>query len=252
MKKETIITTKNCPKCNEVKPSTEYYKDSSKKEGYSGQCKICIKQYKKDNKGKIQQYYLDNKEKLNKYTRIHHKNNPTKQKQYTKKWQNKNKEHLYNYNKNWREENKDYYEGWKKKYKEENKESIKKYGKEYHQKKYENDIEYRLKYTLRGRLYKAITKESKNSSYLELLGCSPSTLIHHLEQQFKPEMNWGNYGKYWEIDHIKPCSSFDLINLEEQLKCFHFTNLQPLFTTTEIAKSFGYINEIGNRNKSNK
>ena len=69
---------------------------------------------------------------------------------------------------------------------------------------------------------------------------------------FKPGMSWENYGKIWEIDHIKPCDSFDLTKLEEQQKCFHYTNLQPLFKTTEIAESFGYINQIGNRNKSNK
>ena len=42
------------------------------------------------------------------------------------------------------------------------------------------------------------------------------------------------------------------IKLEEQKQCFHYTNLQPLFKTTEIAEQYGYINEIGNRNKGNK
>lgn len=46
--------------------------------------------------------------------------------------------------------------------------------------------------------------------------------------------------------------SLYLLNKEEQKQCFNFTNFQPLFKTTEIAKSFGYINEIGNREKSNK
>jgi len=41
-------------------------------------------------------------------------------------------------------------------------------------------------------------------------------------------MSWGNYGIYWEIDHKKPCASFDLTKLEEQQKCFHYTNTQPL------------------------
>jgi hypothetical protein len=65
-------------------------------------------------------------------------------------------------------------------------------------------------------------------------------------------MNWGNHGVTWEIDHIKACSNFDLTKLEEQKQCFHYTNLQPLFKTTEIAEQYGYINEIGNRNKGNK
>ena len=46
--------------------------------------------------------------------------------------------------------------------------------------------------------------------------------------------------------------SLYLLNKEEQKQCFNFTNFKHLFKTTEIAKSFGYINEIGNREKSNK
>jgi hypothetical protein len=61
-------------------------------------------------------------------------------------------------------------------------------------------------------------------------------------------MNWDNHGIIWEIDHIKPCASFDLSDIEQQKQCFHYTNLQPLFKTTDIAESFGY-DEAGNRNK---
>ena len=41
-------------------------------------------------------------------------------------------------------------------------------------------------------------------------------------------MSWDNYGSYWDIDHIIPCASFNLDNLEEQKKCFIFTNTRPL------------------------
>jgi hypothetical protein len=63
-------------------------------------------------------------------------------------------------------------------------------------------------------------------------------------------MTWENHGDIWEIDHIQPCSSFNLTQEIEQQKCFYYTNLQPLFKTTQIAQSLGYVNEIGNRNKS--
>jgi hypothetical protein len=59
-------------------------------------------------------------------------------------------------------------------------------------------------------------------------------------------------GGVWEIDHIKPCASFDLTDIKQQKECFHYTNLQPLFKTSDIAKSFGYIDHIGNRNKPKK
>ncbi len=57
------------------------------------------------------------------------------------------------------------------------------------------------------------------------------------------------WGKVWELDHIKGCCNFDLTQLIEQQKCFHYSNLRPLFKTTEIAESFGYKGYIGNRNR---
>lgn len=64
----------------------------------------------------------------------------------------------------------------------------------------------------------------------ELVGCSFSDLVIYLEARFAPGMNWGNHGSFgWHIDHIKPISSFNLSIPEEQRKCFHFSNLQPLW-----------------------
>jgi hypothetical protein len=103
---------------------------------------------------------------------------------------------------------------------------------------------------LRIRLIDAL--KGKNNKYkptLKLLGCSIKKFKLYLESQFKPEMTWENHGDIWEIDHIKSCASFDLTDIEQQQECFHYTNLQPLFKTTKISESFGYINEIGNRNK---
>lgn len=99
------------------------------------------------------------------------------------------------------------------------------------------------------RINKALKFNYKFSSSIELLGCSIEDYKLYLESLFLPEMNWSNYGKVWEIDHIIPCSSFDLMKEEEQKKCFHYLNTQPLFKTTAIAESFGYFNIIGNYNK---
>jgi hypothetical protein len=77
----------------------------------------------------------------------------------------------------------------------------------------------------------------------------PEEFEFDLIGKLKDGMTLDNYCE-WEIDHIKACANFDLTKLEEQKQCFHYTNLQPLFKTTEIAESFGYINQIGNRNKN--
>ncbi len=97
----------------------------------------------------------------------------------------------------------------------------------YHLKRSKEDINYRLKHSIRTRVYYMI-KENKINSSSFLIGCTVDHLKQHLEKQFRPGMSWENYGSYWEIDHIKPCISFDLSNPEEQKKCFHYTNLQPL------------------------
>ena len=70
-----------------------------------------------------------------------------------------------------------------------------------------------------------------------LLGCSRDHLRRHLESRFQPGMTWENYGRYgWHVDHVIPCSAFDLTNPDEVRKCFHFSNLQPLWWRDNIIK----------------
>ena len=115
--------------------------------------------------------------------------------------------------------------------------------------RYKNNPQTKLALLLRVRLNNALKEITRYNTSFSLLGCTIKEYKQHLESQFKPEMNWDNHGDIWEIDHIKPCNSFDLIDIEQQKQCFHYTNLQPLFKTTEISELFGY-NELGNRNKS--
>lgn len=52
-------------------------------------------------------------------------------------------------------------------------------------------------------------------------------------------MSWDNYGRggrKWQIDHIKPCAYFDLTKPEDQRKCFHYSNLQPLWQKDNLEK----------------
>ena len=102
-----------------------------------------------------------------------------------------------------------------------------------------NNINAKFAQRLRNRLYSALKGVNKSSTTIDLLGCTIPEFLNHMENKFTPEMNWENYGSYWEMDHIKPCDSFDLSKLEEQKKCFTFTNIQPL-------------EKIENRKKSNK
>jgi len=121
----------------------------------------------------------------------------------------------------------------------------------YQNEKRKNNINYQLKDVI-GTSINYHLHHRKQDKTLNYLGCNINELKVHLKKQFLPEMNWGNYGKIWEIDHIVPVSSFDFTIKDNIFKCWNFNNLQPLFKTTEIAESFGYTNQIGNRNKGNK
>lgn len=108
---------------------------------------------------------------------------------------------------------------------------------ERHKERYDNDTQYKLSMNLRGRLSKAIKRNTKSASTLELLGCTVEHLKNHLESQFTDGMNWDNYGYYgWHIDHIIPIDSFDLTDPAQQRECFHFSNLQPLWAKENISK----------------
>lgn len=58
--------------------------------------------------------------------------------------------------------------------------------------------------------------------------------------KFEPGMTWDNLGKgegKWQIDHIIPCSYFDLTKEENQRICFNYRNLQPLWAKDNLEKS---------------
>lgn len=221
---------KKCYKCQVSKPKEEFSKNKRYKDGLNDLCKTCKKENNLINKeynSKYQkEYSILNKEKLNIQSKKHYVENKQYYIEYNK---NRDKELIKQYNQT---------------------QIQKGYKKEWSKKQYKINIQFKLSQLLRIRLIDALKgKINKFESTLELLGCHIEELKVYLEQQFKSEMTWENHGTVWEIDHIKACSNFDLTKLEEQKQCFHYTNLQPLFKTTEIAKSFGYTDQIGNRNK---
>lgn len=90
---------------------------------------------------------------------------------------------------------------------------------------------------LRGRLTIALKKAGakKAAPTFELIGCDTACLRVHIESLFRDGMSWDNIGK-WHLDHIIPCSAFDLVDPLQQKKCFHFSNLQPLWAEDNLSK----------------
>lgn len=95
----------------------------------------------------------------------------------------------------------------------------------------------RIKFYLRKRLRHAAIDKQYSLRTTELIGCTPQFLRDHLEAQFTPGMSWDTYGtRGWHIDHKIPCASFNLLDQEQAKKCFHFTNLRPLWASENISK----------------
>jgi hypothetical protein len=123
--------------------------------------------------------------------------------------------------------------------------------------RYHKDTNYRIVVNMRTRMGHALRKYNdfkKDFKTLDILGCTIEELIKHLEAQFKDRMSWENYGfgnDKWNIDHIIPCSSFDLTDPEQQKKCFHYTNLQPLWQLDNISKGAKVPSEFPCENSPN-
>ena len=204
---------------------------SEKKKEYRLKNKKHLSEYKK-------KYYLDNKERIKEY-RL---NNKEHIKQYEKEYNLKNKKRLIENRLN----NKEYIKQRSKEYTLKNKEKIRKYylNNKEHIAKYKlnwgreqmkNNPNFRLKCSLRSRVYLALKGKDKTTSTMKLIGCSINELWNHLESKFKPWMTKENHG-LWHIDHIEACAKFDLTCPVQQLACFHYKNLQPLEASENMSK----------------
>lgn len=211
---------KICSKCKISKNLNEFYKDNRTKDKLQYQCKICQKerQQSPEYKKYIKEYYKTPKNKQ--LQREYQKS--LKFKQYLKQYHNtiEYKEKHKKAHKKWYNKNKKYYKN-----------------------KNENDPTYKLLQNLRRRIRHVLKGNNKSAKTIELIGCSVELLKHHLQLQFIENMTWENQGK-WHIDHKIPCSFFDLSNPEEQRKCFHYSNLQPLWAIDNLKKSNKIIKNL--------
>jgi hypothetical protein len=99
------------------------------------------------------------------------------------------------------------------------------------------NVQSRISEALRARVRDAIKYNRKSASTMTLLGCKIPSFRTYLESLWETGMNWENYGhKGWHIDHIIPCSLFDLSKPEHQRRCFHFSNMQPMWWTENLSK----------------
>lgn len=164
-------------------------------------------------------YYKKHKEAVDAYRKQYRKDNPLIYKASFKRWQQANPEKCTANTMKW-------YRANRAKLNAKEKDRM------------NTDINFYMKKKLSHRIRMALKSQGKNKDGLtvELIGCQVEELRNYLEKKFTDGMSWANR-KMWHIDHIIPLSSFDLTKKEEQLRAFHYTNLQPLWAEDNIRKS---------------
>ena len=220
---------KKCTKCGRELPLDRFNKKifKSGNVGYRSECKDCQAArnacWRRNNIDKIKlehaRYYQNNKKDVISASAEWARNNPDKIRESRARWRKNNP-------------------GYGTMLRHNNLDKFRSLARATAKKRRANDSKFRVSVNIRRGMLRALLGESKAGHTEELLGCSIEYLRQYLEDQFKDDMSWDNYGRYgWHIDHIIPLSYFDLSDPEQQKRAWHYTNLQPLWARENIVKS---------------
>lgn len=200
---------KTCVKCQKEKSTDLFSVKQDNHDGHSNICKECMASY-------LNQWYNKNKNKLRSKRKVLYETKKEQWKPVQKKYYELNKNEIL-------QRQREYVKIPE--VRNRRRETINKWTTE----RCRKDPNFKLRRTISTRIWHALKGTCKSAKTQQLLGCNSELLKNHLEQKFLKGMTWNNYGKQWHIDHIIPCDSFDLTLPDEQKKCFHYTNLQPLW-----------------------
>jgi hypothetical protein len=232
-----IPEKKVCPECKELKKGSEFHKNNGSRDGLREICKKCSSNYQQENK-----------EAHNRANRGYRSRNKEKIKAKTKEYQSRPevRQHRSKCGTKYYQENIEHYKEWRLEYC--SKPETKEYKRNYVRTKRQMDVSYRLHGNFSSLMKISLKKKNINKNYnrtFDLVGYTVEQLKEHLEKLWEPWMNWDNYGKYrvggekrWQIDHIKPRSSFKIVSLcdEEFRKCWALENLRPLEAVENMRK----------------
>jgi len=226
-----MIELKTCTKCGSELPMTEFCMDRQKSDGLACHCNACRKKVS-------DAYYGKHREKVNKASRLRRKANPERTREDDRRWKKKNSERLnessrsrYAANPERGRENsrRCYYANH-----ERSKEMLC-----MRAKKHLSTPKGKLNSIMSNGINQSIRTGAKAGRHWEtLVEYTIDGLKSHLEKQFTREMNWGNQGSYWHIDHKIPIAVFNFETPEDIdfKRCWALKNLQPLEAVENIKK----------------
>jgi hypothetical protein len=114
-----------------------------------------------------------------------------------------------------------------------------------YQKEYNSREDRKLRHNLSTRVWAGLTTQDtvKQHEFDEYSGCTFHELKIYIESLWTMGMSWDNYGRgknKWHVDHIIPCAYFNLKDDKEEKRCFHYSNLQPLWEPENLRKNSKY------------
>ena len=71
-----------------------------------------------------------------------------------------------------------------------------------------------------------VLEKLPSEAYAHYFGLDANTLRSWFECQFTGDLNWDNFGKAWQFDHIVPATYFDYSNEEDLYLCWSFINMR--------------------------
>jgi 5-methylcytosine-specific restriction endonuclease McrA len=124
----SIVPSKSCTRCSEMKPLTDYYGDTRAKDGRKSECKVCRlagdveyrKGHKEATKAYGKKYYQENKDSIAAAEKKYYEKNKESIAAGRKKYYEKNKELLSTLSKKRYQENKEAYALYSKEYRKNN------------------------------------------------------------------------------------------------------------------------------------
>ena len=216
--KETLLNSKReCPKCGEVKESSDFTVYSKSKDFISYSCKSCAK-------NNLKTYPITAEEKSCPICK-----NILQSSEFTRN--NRIKDGLSSYCRKCTTQN-------TKKYIRNNKILSEK-----RLQRSKNDSQFRFSNNVRNLIWQSFKracdgKYKKSEKTETILGCTIPEFIKHLQSLFKEGMTLENNGQCvecWHIDHKIPLASAK--NEEDIIKLCHYTNLQPMWSRENISKN---------------
>lgn len=87
-------------------------------------------------------------------------------------------------------------------------------------------IQFREKRKWQIALRRYVLEKNKSSFYAPFFGLDINKFREWISCQFDEDLNWENFSKFWQFDHIVPVAYFDFRNEQDMRLCWNFTNIR--------------------------